>query len=144
MIIESRVLGKIEIDDEKIITFPEGVVGFPDTKRYVLLHPDEESPFGLLQAVDDADLAFMVTEPRGFFPEYHVKYPREELKVISYKRNDPLVTLVILTMAKDISEITANLKAPLVFNLRTRLGKQVILYEKEYPTKEKLIKGKAA
>ena len=139
MEIETTRFGKIKIDESKIIFFPTGILGFPQAKRYILIPHRENSPFFWLQAVDVPELAFVVVDPKLFFPDYDPKIPPEAKEEIYLQEGDELGLLVIVTFPKDNPrEPTANLLGPIVVNVDRRLAKQVVLDAKTYPLRAPL------
>lgn len=138
-VIQSTKLGPIAIDAERLITFPEGIPGFPEVKQYALVENDKGHPFFWLQAVEDPDLAFVVTDPLIFKPDYRPALSPEELKELEIDRLDDVLVLTILTIPQhDPLQLTANLLGPLVINSKTRKGKQFVLSDQNYSHREPL------
>lgn len=136
MKVVTRKFGVMEVDPSQILLFPEGLIGFPEYKRFVVLNT---SP-GLdlikwLQSVDEPDLGFAVVDPRQVFPDYDPEFCPSDLAPLQAPSPGDLVMLSILTVPPDITKITANLLAPLVINPRNRLGKQVITLSPQYTIK---------
>ncbi|MEO3947272.1 flagellar assembly protein FliW [Gorillibacterium sp. CAU 1737] len=131
--------GPVEIEENDIVTFPHGVPGFEEIHRFVLIKPEPELPFSYLQAVDELDLAFVVTDPFGFFADYEFELSEADQSDLSAEREDQLVVLTILTVRDDLAEATANLFAPVVINWETKKGKQVVLHDSGYSTKHPLL-----
>ncbi|NPB09663.1 MAG: flagellar assembly protein FliW [Thermodesulfobacteria bacterium] len=139
MEIETTRFGKIEIDEKKIIFFPSGILGFPEAKRYVLIPHKEGSPFFWLQAIDVPELAFVVVDPKLFFPDYHPKLPLEAKKELHLHEDDELCFLTIVTIPKENpEEMTVNLLGPIAVNVSRKLAKQVVLDSRRYPLREPL------
>jgi flagellar assembly factor FliW len=136
--------GTFDIKDEAGLTFPSGLLGFPDRRRYVILDHDTDAPFKWLQSLDDPALAFVIIDPTLFHPAYRVEISPEALAEIQGGKEDELTTAVILTIpSDDPSRITANLRGPLLMNPRTRLCKQLVLPE-EFPTRYPLFPATAS
>ncbi len=135
MIIEASRFGQIEVDDKDIILIPEGLIGFSELTQFVLLDHDADSPFKWLQSVSDPDLAFVVISPLIFRPDYMVEVTDEEVSSLNLKAADEAVVSVIVTIPPDPKKMSANLRAPLIFNLSNRRGKQFILRDSQYQTK---------
>jgi flagellar assembly factor FliW len=133
--VQTSRFGEIEVDDGDIISLPEGLIGFPELVRYVLLDHDTDSPFKWLQSVDDGSMAFVVISPLTFRPDYTVEVTEEEISVLKLEAAEDAVISVIVTIPMDPKKMSANLKAPLVFNLKNRTGKQVIVKDPQYQTK---------
>lgn len=134
MEIKTTRFGQVEIDEDLVITLPEGILGFDDFKRYIILdHFDKESPFKWFQSIDDPSLAFVITDPLLFVPEYKAKVAKEEIKGIELSDVSKALIVVIVNIKMDHSEITINLQGPIVVNPDKRLAKQVIIKESDYP-----------
>jgi flagellar assembly factor FliW len=141
MEIESTRFGRLEVDDERIITFPQGLLGFPDHSRFALIQTGEENYFFWLQSVDEPNLAFVVTDPTIFFKDYDVPV-REELQA-ELQLDDPSYMQVFVICNKVDEWLTGNLLGPLVVNAQNRLASQVVLTEKKWTTRQPLLKLQA-
>lgn len=135
MKINTSRFGEIEINEGDIISLPEGLIGFPELKQFILLDHDNDSPFKWLQSISEPAMAFIVISPLSFRPDYMVEVTEEEVAVLKLTNSNEAVISVIVTIPMDPKKMSANLKAPLVFNLSNRLGKQVVLKESQYQTK---------
>ncbi len=130
---------EIEVDEKDVIELPAGLIGFPELKKYVLLDHDKDSPFKWLQSLDDGAIAFVLINPLLFKPEYTVEVNEAEVADLGLENEEDAVISVIITMPSDPQKMTANLKAPLVFNLKNRKGRQVILNNSEYTTRHNIM-----
>jgi flagellar assembly factor FliW len=139
MKIQTRRFGELEIDETTIISFPNGVLGFPSDKRYVLLDPKRESALKWLQAVENPELAFVVTDPLLFKPDYQVRVFQADLQDIEVENASEVAQLVIVTVPRDPGKMTANLKGPILVNLKNRKAKQIVLDDAEYDLKYRLL-----
>ncbi len=117
--------GEQDVEESKIISIVDGLVGFGED-RYILLHPDN-GPFSWLQAVDNPDLAFVVVDPTQFVPDYKVKLTRDEFDRLKIGDKDEVVLLSVVTMARDPRQITMNLQGPIVINPSQMVAKQIVL-----------------
>ena len=132
--------GDVETDTSKIITFPEGLLGFGAFKRYHIIQDPDQEPFLWLQSVDEPDLAFVIVDPFLFFPGYEIEVKPHELNTIQVNDVSKATVLTIVTIPKDPNNISANLRGPLVFNMDMRLGKQLVLIDDRYDTRHFLLK----
>ncbi len=140
----STRFGNCDVRADSVLTFPNGILGFPDCHRYVILDHDTDAPFKWLQSLDEPGLAFVILDPATFQPEYNVQAPHEALLEVDGKDDDELILSVLLTIpSNDPTGITANLRGPLLMNPRTRLCKQLILSD-NYPTRFPLFSHKPA
>jgi len=127
--------GIIDIEEEQVIFMPSGMVGFPEEKRFVLLRHEEGSPFFWFQSVDNDSLAFVLTDPLLFHPDYEIDVSPEDTEALELNRAaDGIQTLVVVNIriSNGVSQITANLLGPIVINVLRRLAKQVVLYGSPY------------
>lgn len=131
--------GEIEVKEADVILLPQGLIGFPELSRYVLLDHDKESPFKWLQSLDDGAIAFVLINPLLFYPGYSVEVTEAEVSDLGLTREEDAVISVIITMPTNPQNMTANLKAPLVFNLQNRKGKQIILNNANYTTRHNIL-----
>lgn len=136
--------GEIDIEEEKIINFTQGLLGFPNVTKYITLdHVNKpEIPFKWLQAIDEPDLAFVITDPILFYPGYSPKIDEQDLRELHITEFPDCGIIVILTIPHDEPEkMTANLQGPIVVNLKTREAKQIVLVGEEYPIHHPLLKS---
>ncbi len=139
MLLKGTRLGDIEISDDKIITFPFGLLGFEEMKHFVLLTPNPSIPFRWLQSTENPSLAFVVINPLVFHPKYDMKIPLQQLAVIDCEDAADMAVLVIVTIPEDPSKMTANLAGPLIINVKNRRGVQVILADESYSTEHPIL-----
>lgn len=140
MKIKTSRFGEIEVADDRLITFPEGILGFPRYHLYALLD-NPKGPFRWLQCMEDGNLAFVVADPLAFFADYRVSARPEDLEIIKLSNPDDAAVLVIMTIRRDVSEITANLQGPLVMNADARLGRQLVLSDAGLTPRHQIVVG---
>ncbi|MBI5665817.1 MAG: flagellar assembly protein FliW [Nitrospirae bacterium] len=116
--------GVLEVDEDKIINFPSGLVGLPEIKRYILID-HKDTPVKWLQAVDDPDIAFIVVSPTLIVADYDLSLDKSVKQHIQLENNDDLAVLV--TMRVNDEDVIANFQGPIVINSRSKKGVQVIL-----------------
>ena len=115
--------GRLEVGKDKIIHFPEGLVGLPDVKRLILM--DYKDTFlKWLQSVDNPDIAFIVVPPAEFFPEFSPKVDKQLKVFLKVENEDDLIVFAILRV--DGENVTANLQGPLIINSMNKIGVQVL------------------
>ncbi|NDY42271.1 flagellar assembly protein FliW [Dissulfurirhabdus thermomarina] len=140
MEIATTRFGRIEIKEEKMIRMTQGILGFPDERRYVLLPHREGSSFFWLQSVDRPELAFVVISPFLFAPDYSFDIPDAVERELEIERREQVDVLVLVTIpAGNPRAMTANLLGPLVINVERRLGRQLVLDPNRYPLQHPLI-----
>jgi flagellar assembly factor FliW len=133
----SARFGELDIEAQKIIRMPDGIIGFPE-RSFTILTPADQGPFCWLQSVDNPAIAFVVVDPALFFAGYDVKLTREEHERLALVEGGDMVILTIVTMAPTPARITANLQGPIIINPEAMLAKQVVLEDSRYSTKQPL------
>lgn len=143
MHVRTTRFGTVEIAEDRVITFPKGILGFADYRRFCLLEPAEDSAFFWLQSLDDPTLAFVVTDPSFFVPDYSVPVRQDQMGDLGLARLEDAQVFVIVN--KVDQTLTGNLQGPLVINTITRTGEQLVLAEKRWQIRHPLVSvGKAA
>lgn len=137
--IDTKKFGRIEIDEGKILTMPDGMLGFEELKRYVLIQDKSLEPFMLYQAVDNPGLAFFVINPFVVLPNYLIDQP-EVIKAASWNKSDALSYLAVVAIPENRPEkMTVNLMGPLAINNTSRESYQLILENSGYSCKHSLL-----
>ncbi len=122
----------LQVEDRDIISFPQGLVGCPEWKRFVVLEDPDEAPIGMLQCLDDLKVSFLVTDPSCVFTNYKVELPPEEARALELEEDNDGRVLCILSVKENPARITANLLGPIVINTRNRSARQVVLQNTRY------------
>ena len=138
MEIESTRFGRLSVDEERVITFPGGLLGFPEHTQFALIQTGEENYFFGLQSVDEPALAFVVTDPTIFFKNYDV--PLREETAAEIELTDTNFAQVFVICNKVDDWLTGNLLGPILVNAQNRMGAQVVLTEKKWTTRQPLMK----
>ena len=144
MLIDSPRFGQIEVDEERIVTFPEGLLGFRDFKRYYFHEFAPGAALKWMQCVDVPALGFVVSDPLVFKPDYEAPVTTAQLEPLNLPDPADAQVWVILTIPEDPVKMTANLQGPLVVNPHERLGAQIVLNEEGVTTKYPVLEGLAA
>lgn len=138
MLVNTKHFGEIELDEEKIIHFEQGIMGFEEYKNYTLIYDIEEGEnhvISWLQSLDDAALALPVINPYLVKADYDPRVEDELLKPLGEIKEDSLIVFTSLTVPSDVKKMSANLKAPFVINGDTKKGIQVIVENTDYAVK---------
>jgi flagellar assembly factor FliW len=141
MLIHTVNFGNLEVPDEKIITFKEGLPGFPQIHRFVVLEMEALKPFQYLQALDDPPIALFIINPFMVDPTYEFRLTETDMDDVNSKNSAELAVYAVATIPDDPNAATLNLMAPIVINDRDRCGKQIILHESKYSVKHPLLTG---
>ena len=134
MLIKTTRFGDIDINDADIILFPEGLIGFHEARRFVILNHKQDKAFKWLQNVDDGALAFIIVNPNQFMVEYAPEFLKTDLDFFQVEKGNELEIYSIVVVPKDPLKMSANLLGPIVINPKNHLGKQIILSTGQYTT----------
>ncbi len=140
MIVKTGRFGQLTVGDDECIEIPGGLLGFPQLKKFCLVDPGDETLILWLQSVDQEEIAFPLLEPKIFKPDYTAKLSASELRELRLSSVSQSAVFSVLTIPEDISQMTANLKAPIVINLKEKVARQVVLQENEYQVKHPMFK----
>ena len=136
----TRLFGEIEIDESKIITFEDGIIGFPEMKKFNLIFDEEKEgrpSISWLQSMDEPEIAFPVMDPLFVCETYNPSVEDELLKNLGTIKEENLYVLVTVTVPQNIKELAVNLKAPIVINTDTRKASQIIV-EDDLPVRYRI------
>ncbi|MCI9532206.1 MAG: flagellar assembly protein FliW [Lachnospiraceae bacterium] len=138
MQLNTRLFGEIEIEEDKIIFFEKGIIGFPDCNQFTLISDLKEdgSPKGIswLQSLDEPAFALPVMDPLLVKEDYRPWIAEEMLKPLGDLNEENIYILVSVTATEDITKLSVNLKAPFIINAEERKGHQIIV-EDDFPVK---------
>ena len=133
--LHSKRFGDYEVPAERLLTFPQGLIGFREARRFVLLDASRPgSPFRCLVCLDEPELGFVVCDPVALWPAYAADLPPPE-----QGRAEDVAILALVTVPSNALEMTANLMAPLVVDCQTRTGHQCVLDTGRYSTRHPLL-----
>ena len=138
MLIKTRYFGEIDVDDQKILTFEDGLIGFENLKKFTLIYNNEtesSSAVTWLQSLDEPMVAFPALSPFYVMKEYNPIVEDEVLVKLGELTEENTVIFLTLTVPSDITKMTTNLKAPIIINADTKKGCQVIAENPEYVVK---------
>lgn len=136
MRITTSRFGAIDLTDEDLITFPEGLLGFGDLRTFVLLDDPSDEIFAWLQSCEQPGVAFPVLEPELFVPNYKPMLSKGDLEILQATAQQSLRYFSIITIPQEPTQMTANLKAPIVLNVATRRARQCVLQDNNLAIRE--------
>jgi len=137
MMVQTSRFGQVDVDDDRVIEFPKGLLGFAQYKKYVLIQPSDDGYFFWLQSVDTPELAFVVTDPSLFVQGYQVPLKADQMNELGIDREDEAQVFVIVN--KRGSVLTGNLQGPLVVNSNRKVGEQLVLADRRFNTRVPLL-----
>ncbi|WP_409479178.1 flagellar assembly protein FliW [Pseudobdellovibrio sp. HCB154] len=136
MIINTTRFGQVNLQQDDIITFPEGLLGFQDLRNFVLLDDPNDDIFAWLQSCELPSIAFPVLEPEIFGQYYSVNLTKNELELLKIKADQKPTFMNIITIPDDPTQMTANVKAPIVINPEARIARQCVLQDNNLAIRE--------
>ena len=133
-IIVSRI-GKLAVSPDRVILFPRGLIGFDHEREFTLLNIREDSPFMILQSMDDPSLGLLVSDPYNFLKDYDVVLGEAERKILKIENLRQVMVLVTVSIpAGRPEDTTLNLTGPIVINVAARIGLQVPQTDGKFPS----------
>ncbi|MDQ0214953.1 flagellar assembly factor FliW [Oikeobacillus pervagus] len=139
MKIQTKYHGKVEITEQDIWTFENGIPGFQDEKQFTILQFPDNDVFFILQSIQTATLGFVITNPFQFFKEYDIKIDDNTIEQLQIEKETDVLVYTILTVQDPFANTTANLQAPLIMNKNNQKAKQLILTDSQYKTRHKIL-----
>jgi flagellar assembly factor FliW len=125
--------GEIEIDQSRSLYFPEGILGFPEQKGYVILEHKPGSPFCWLQSMERPDLAFVMVDPLFVKSDFLEGLSPSDLRLLETDNGDKKALFALVTIPPGrANQMTVNLLGPILIDLKTRRARQVILANSGY------------
>ena len=138
MQINTNRFGEIEVDEEKVITFENGIIGFPQLQHFMLIHDEKEgneAVIRFLQSIEEPGFAMPVMDPFMVKPDYNPEVDDELLASAGNLTDDNTLVLVTLTVPSDLTRMSVNLQGPFVINVEERKACQIIVEGGQYPVK---------
>jgi len=138
MKVQTTRFGTIDVQEDQVLTLVEGMLGFSECHRYVLMDDEIGEPFMWMQSLDIPSLAFVVIDPAIILPSYHFSVKKDQIKALETNSVEDLQVYTIVTMAANILDVTVNLQGPLVLNKKVRVGQQIVLNDPNFSTRHPL------
>lgn len=143
-IVDVEPLGKVEMADESVYSFPNGLPGFPSARNFGFVARKQDTPFGWMVSLDQPGLAFVVVDPLEFVAAYSPRLSPEDMYCLGLEDQGEAVLYAIVNIPEDPRGMTLNLRAPVALNPGQRLGRQAILGGQEYSTRHPVFEDAAA
>lgn len=140
MLIKTKHFGEIEVKEENILKFEEGIFGFEDIMSFVIIYDNEAevSPFCWLQAIEVEEICLPLIDPINYFPDYNPEIAGELVGKIGELKVEDISLFTVVVVPEDIKKMTTNLKAPILVNIKTKKGIQVVVEDDNYMIKHNL------
>ncbi len=140
MKVKTTRFGELEVNPNDIVTFSEGLLGFENLKKYFVVDPGDSTLILWLQSTEDEKVAFPIIEPKIFKPDYIAKLLPADLNGLELESLQSAKLYSILTIPANVTEMSANLKAPVVINSAKKVGKQIVLQDSKLSVKHEMYK----
>ena len=135
--------GELEIEEQDVVRFADGIPAFEDEHKFVVLPYEEGTPYMFLQSMATPELAFLMTDPFVFFPDYSFELDDENMDKLEIKTMDDVLVCTLISIPRSgVADMTTNLLAPVVINRHTMQAKQIVLEKTQYTTKHRLFPEK--
>ena len=138
MFIKTKIFGDVEISDDKILTFEDGIIGFPDLKHFTRIHDEEkgkDAGIRYFQSIEEPAFAMPVMNPLMVCEDYNPQVSEEFLASLGNITDENIVVLVTVTVPTDLTKMTVNLQGPIIINSDEKKGAQIIVEGSDYPVK---------
>lgn len=136
MKIETSRFGPVQLSTDDVLNFEEGLLGFSNLTKFVLLDDPCDEIFAWLQSCENSAVAFPVLEPQLFMPQYQVELTKGDLQNLQVSEAKACTYFTIITIPDDPTKMTANLKAPIAINVKARVARQCVLQDNNLAIRE--------
>ena len=144
MIVKSYRFGDVEVADDSVLTFPKGILGFEDERRFVVLRCEQTEPVSWLHSLENEYVALPIISPFMLMNDYSVEVDDSELHVIDTNDENDIAVVCVVVLPEALEDMTANLMAPILVNTEKKYGLQIIMDDKSelmrYPAYEGVLK----
>lgn len=135
--------GELEIEEQDVVRFADGIPAFEDEHEFVVLPYEEGTPYMFLQSMTTPELAFLMTDPFVFFPDYSFELDDENMEKLAINSMDDVLVCTLISVPRSgVADMTTNLLAPVVINRHTMQARQIVLEKTQYTTKHRLFPEK--
>ena len=131
---------ELQVNKEDVINFQEGLLGFENLKQFFVVDPGDSTLILWLQSIDDGKIAFPIIEPKIYKPDYVAKLLPSDMSSVELETLSQAKIYSILTIPSDITQMSANLKAPIVINNEKKIAKQIVLQDSKLNVKHEMYK----
>ena len=143
MKLNTKYHGCIEYEERDVIYFQKGIPGFEELKKFIIFPVKDNDVFSVFHSIEKEDMGIIVTSPFNIEKEYEIQLEKEQIKSLKLKDEKDTLVLNTVTLSSDIDKITANLRAPIVKNIKEKIGEQIIINSDKYQVKHPLFKEEA-
>jgi flagellar assembly factor FliW len=138
MKLNTKYHGIKEYSEEDVITFKKGLPGFENLRQFILFSVEENDLFSILHSTEDEEVGLVVLSPFSVLNDYEFKLSDSKIEELGINAPEDVLVLNTVTLSSKVEDITANLKAPIIINIKENLGEQIILENDKYKIKHTL------
>ncbi|MBD66833.1 MAG: flagellar assembly protein FliW [Halobacteriovoraceae bacterium] len=140
MKVNTTRFGELQVNKQDVINFSEGLLGFENLKQFFVVDPGDSTLILWLQSIEDSNIAFPIIEPKIFKPDYIAKLLPADMNSVKLESTKDAKIYSILTIPSDITQMSANLKAPIVINNQQNIARQIVLQDNKLSVKYEMYK----
>ncbi len=140
MKVNTTRFGELQVNNEDIVSFSEGLLGFEKLTKFFVVDPGDSTLILWLQSIEDESIAFPIIEPKIFKPDYVAKLLPADMNSVQIESVTEAKIYSILTIPSDITTMSANLKAPIVINNEKKIARQIVLQDNKLTVKYEMYK----
>lgn len=141
MRINTQRFGEIEVENDKVIRFENGIPGFESLQAFIILNVDQTAPVHWLQSVEEPGIALTVVDPFALVGSYALEVNDTEMEDLHLHEQADLMVLGVTVIPEDITKMTVNLAAPILINTKKGIGKQIVMDNKQFGTRHPVYEG---
>jgi len=132
-VIPTRDFGPLDYDPSTELHFPQGLPGFETQTRFILIEKAALAPLMFLQSAESEALCFLTIPVQKIDPGYQIGIIEEDQRTLALEGTDAreILFLAILS-AHANTPATVNLLAPVVINLKMKIGVQAVRPDSRY------------
>ena len=136
-----KIYENLVFSEEDVITFEDGIPGFENNKKFVIIRNENYAPFEWLVCVDGTKLRFAMLNPMVAYPEYSPNISRAQVDGLNLQNAEDILMYSFVTVSANPTESTLNLMAPIIINTKGKVGRQIILENSQYSTREPVMRS---
>ncbi|MGK0468069.1 flagellar assembly protein FliW [Clostridium sp.] len=132
--------GVREYNNDDVIVFKKGLPGFKDLKNFIIFPLESNEAFSVLHSIEATEVGLVLVSPFNLVLDYEFKIPDTDIKELQIANHEQVLVLTTVTLNSNVKNMTTNLKAPIIINIKEKLGEQLILDNDKYKIKQPLFK----
>ncbi|EJO5346084.1 flagellar assembly protein FliW [Clostridium botulinum] len=140
MKLNTKYHGSIDYEQKDIIYFEKGIPGFEGLKKFIIFPVEDNEVFSVFHSIEKEDMGIIVTSPFNIEKDYEFKLDDKQIENLKIQDEKDILVLNTVTLDSDINKITANLRAPIIINIKEKIGEQIIINSDKYSIKYPLFK----